>query len=332
VRRGIRTANDPVVDCLDAPGCELVAFMFPDDFRRGHAALAFDPSVPLPPPPTIEVAPSTGLADRQFVSVSASGFEPGEGVYSGQCAAGSVNASTCGSFRILTADATGSIAYSFRVRRVVGLPPTDCQDAPGDCIVFAAAVEDVFESNTVPLEFDPNAPPVPPPTITVVPSTGLLDGEAVAISGRGFTPGEQVALVECRNGPADDTGGNCDVSATLEYASVDAAGEVHTTFTVRRHLATHNFGDVDCATDPNGCMLGFGGTSDLQFERGNVPLAFAPDPVPPPVRGLPATGAPSERLAGLGGGLALLGGLLLLATRRRTRPAAEWHAEEELVH
>ena len=332
VRRGIRTATDPVVDCLDPPGCELVAFMFSDPLRRGHAALAFDPSVPIPPPPTLDVTPSTDLADRQFVSVSASGFEPGEEVYTGQCAAGSSNGSTCGTFRILTADTSGSIAYSFRVHRVIGFPPIDCANAPGDCIVFAASVEDVFKSANVPLEFDPNAPPAPPPVLTMTPSAGLHDGEVVALSGSGFTPGEQVALLECRTGPVDDAGGNCDITATLKYATVDAAGEVHTTFTIRRHITTHNFGAVDCATDPNGCNLGWGGTSDLQFERGNVPLAFAPDPTaPPPATGLPATGGPSMRLALVGVGAGLLGALLLVIARRRARPVIEWHSEVDLL-
>jgi LPXTG-motif cell wall-anchored protein len=335
VHRGIRTANDPVVDCLDPPGCELIAFMFSDPFRRGHAALAFDPSVPIPPPPTLDVTPSTGLADRQFVSVSASGFDPGESVFSGECAAGSVDSSTCGPFRIVTADANGSIAYSFRVHRTVGFPSIDCQDAPGTCIVFAASVEDVFKANNVPLEFDPNAPPVPPPTLTIDPSTGLHDGDVVAVEGDEFTPGEQVALLECRNGPADDTGGNCDIAGTLKYATVDQSGAVHTTFTVRRHLKTRNFGDVDCVTDPNGCMLGFGGTSDLEFERGNVPLPFAPDPAPPstgpPATGLPATGAPSRRLAAVALGLILLGALLLVAVRRRACPTPEWQSEVDTL-
>jgi hypothetical protein len=111
---------------------------------------------------------------------------------------------------------------------------------------------------------------------------------------------------------------------------VDDAGEVHTTFTVRRHINTHNFGDVDCATDPNGCNLGWGGASDLQLERGNVPLGFAPDPVPP-ATGLPATGAPSLRMGLFGAGVCLLGGLVLALARRRARPVIEWHSEVDTL-
>ena len=105
---------------------------------------------------------------------------------------------------------------------------------------------------------------------------------------------------------------------------------MHTTFTIRRHITTHNFGDVDCATDPNGCNLGWGGTSDFQFERGNVPLAFAPDPLPP-ATGLPATGAPSRRIARLGVGVCLLGALVLALARRRAHPVIEWHSEEDTL-
>jgi LPXTG-motif cell wall-anchored protein len=251
-------------------------------------------------------------------------------VYSGQCAAGTVSLATCGSVRFFEADSSGSIAYSMRVRRIIGSPSTDCQAAPGECTVFAASFEDVFATATVPLEFDPNAPPVPPPTLTVAPSSGLHDGDVVTVTGSGFTPGEQVAMLQCRGGPADETGGNCDIPGTLKYFPVDESGDLHAAFTVKRLLHTRNFADVDCVTDPNGCYLGWAGISDIQFERGNVPITFAPDP---PVivasGGLPATGAASKVLAVLGGGLCLLGALFLLVVRTRARPAIEWHPERD---
>jgi hypothetical protein len=104
-----------------------------------------------------------------------------------------------------------------------------------------------LQGDNVPLEFDPNAPPVPPPVLTIAPSTALR-----------------------------------------------------------------------------------GGTSDLQFERSNVPLVFAPDPVPP-ATGLPATGAPSRRMARFGAGMCLLGALVLALARRRARPVIEWHSEVDTL-
>src|SRR5262249_6493860 len=50
VRRGIRTQLESLVDCLDAPGCDLAAFNVNDPDRRGSAPLAFDPSITAPPP------------------------------------------------------------------------------------------------------------------------------------------------------------------------------------------------------------------------------------------------------------------------------------------
>ena len=61
------------------------------------APIAFDASVPLPPPPTLTVTPGDGLADRQIVSVTGDGFGPKDPVVLIECVAGDPqNAFQCG--------------------------------------------------------------------------------------------------------------------------------------------------------------------------------------------------------------------------------------------
>jgi LPXTG-motif cell wall-anchored protein len=107
----------------------------------------------------------------------------------------------------------------------------------------------------------------------------------------------------------------------------DDAGAVVTRFTVRRTFRTSEFGEVDCRRDDGGCMLVVGGAQD-PFDRADVPLQFAPDPVEAP-GGLPRTGAPSLPLAALGAGLCLVGALFLVGVRTRARAAIEWHPERD---
>ena len=87
------------------------------------------------------------------------------------------------------ADATGQINTIVTVRRLLtnGFnPPTDCADATGTCVLRAspsAFSADPAENAETPLAFDPAASPPPSPPVTVTPTTGLADGEAVTVTG-----------------------------------------------------------------------------------------------------------------------------------------------------
>jgi len=315
VRRGFRTGAGDAVDCLDPPSCELVAAAQGFPFRPARAALAFDPAVPVPPPPVIVVTPSTGLADGQVVLVTASGFEPGREVVVSLCPA-DPDSEACRGAGSAVADATGTITHFTRVYRTIGSPLTDCANAPGACVMRVLDYQDVFAVNSAPLDFDPNAPPVPPPTIDIAPTTGLRDGDLATVSGSGFLPGELVGVQQCRRSEFPDS---CD-SLTLVFA--DQSGSVHTTFTVRRTIHTNRFGTVDCVTDPAGCSLHWGTAAFMMTDGEFVPLEFEPDPAPDPAvssGGLPRTGGPSASLAGIGSGLVLLGVGFLAVARRRAR-------------
>ena len=318
VRRGIRTANAPVIDCADAPGCMLVAFDEADPALRGEASLTFDPSVPLPPAPVVTAEPSTGLADHQLITVSATGFTPGTGVYLGQCRAESTSSATCGPVLGQAAGPDGSVSATFRVRQTIG-NGVDCAAAPGECVAFATAVDDVFAHGSVPLTFDPDAPPIAPPTLTFTPTTDLVDGQTVTVTGAGFAPGESVALVQCRGGDQDQSGAHCDLPHTLVYRTADAEGVLLTTLTARLLLTTSAYGTIDCATVVEGCIFGWGLLGDLQWGRGNVPITFTATELDAATTRLAATGAGrgTRTTAGLGAACVVLGALCLLAARRR---------------
>jgi len=168
------------------------------------------------------------------------------------------------------------------------------------------------------LLIDPNAPAVQPPSLVVEPSTNLEDGQVVAVHGSGFTPGGTVYLVECRGDSSDQTGRAWDLQKAQKSLNAGNDGTFDTTFTVRRTLNTQLYGNVDCATVAEGCILGFGGASDLQFERGNVPLHFAGEG--DPAGGLPRTGSDTMRFAAWGA-LALVAGVVLRVVSRRRRAA-----------
>jgi LPXTG-motif cell wall-anchored protein len=203
-----------------------------------------------------------------------------------------------------------------------GVAPTAIVDCavPGACSIVVFSFNDAFALGTTPLLIDPDAPPVPPPTVVVEPSTDLEDGQVVAVHGSGFTPGGGVYLAQCRAGASDETGSACDLQKTLRTVTADDDGVVETTVTVRRNLTTSLYRTVDCATVAEGCILGWGGSLDLQFERGNVPLHFAGDTLVDST-GLPRTGSDATGLAAWGA-LALVAGVVLrVATRRRRRTA-----------
>jgi hypothetical protein len=113
----------------------------------------------------------------------------------------------------------------------------------------------------------------PSPSITVSPSTGLVDGQSVTVTGTGYTdPGDPVWVGQCSN--ASDPA-VCDHELAHQvFVQVDGNGGFTTTITVHETFqgATDaNPGDpipVDCRVAP-GCFVSGGqanpNISALQF-------------------------------------------------------------------
>lgn len=116
-------------------------------------------------------------------------------------------------------------------------------------------------------------------SITVVPSTGLVDRQTVSLTGTGFAPNTFFGAAQCDPtvGPEAGTAA-CDLS-TARTTSTDGNGDVHLDLPVRRIIIVQGH-EVDCALSP--CTLGaatLSGTTPI--EATSVPISF--DPSVPPV-------------------------------------------------
>jgi hypothetical protein len=277
VKRVIRVGTDSI-DCATAGACIVGAGVVPDGVPAANAAIQFDPSQPLPPPPSLTVDPSTDLVDRQSVIVTGSNFEPFTAVGVIQCRAPSNGAEDCdfATLRFMPVDESGGFAQPFTVRRLirVGTETIDCAE-PGLCEIGAGA--DPTLGAQAGISFDPDAPLAPPGTATVAPSTGLSDGQQLTVTGAGWEPNINIIVIQCKaDGPPD--GSSCAIDA-LTYAPTDGAGNFATQFTVRSSLSTQS-GPVDCAAAPGTCMVAVVWSAD---PAGAVitPLSFGDD-LPPP--------------------------------------------------
>lgn len=72
----------------------------------------------------------------------------------------------------------------------------------------------------------PTAAPPRHPAVTVVPSTGLAEGQTVAVTGTGFSPGLALVVVQCVDRGTATGSGDCNLPA-LVSVTADATGTVH---------------------------------------------------------------------------------------------------------
>ena len=118
VRRLVPSFSGGSIDCADAPGtCELSVSVEPG-FRTFSFELAFDPDLPLLPPPTLDVAPAEDLVHGQQVTARGDGFAPGSVVLE-QCALEDSALPSCSFLGETVAGPDGSFEHDVRVRRQV---------------------------------------------------------------------------------------------------------------------------------------------------------------------------------------------------------------------
>ena len=182
-------------------------------------------------------------------------------------------------------------------------------------LVGAVAVTSGDDSSRVRVDLDEALPDVEPGLLrplgprdgrdsiqlplTVEPSTGLRDGQAVTVSANGFVPGESVGLVQCAKeagGETAETRGGIDGCLIDPYVSLtaDEDGSVTGQYEVRRVLTTPLTGTVDCAAEANRCIVAMGALNDYDRSGGHG-IEFAPggEPVVIPV----VTVTPTDGLA-----------------------------------
>lgn len=108
------------------------------------------------------------------------------------------------------------------------------------------------ESNAV----TPAAPA--PPTLVVSPAGVLRSGERVTVTGSGFTPDDQVYLVECLRDASGE--GGCDVSTATPVTTTSSGHLPATTFTI----VAGAIGNSTCGTTPSNrdrCAVSAGNAS-----------------------------------------------------------------------
>jgi acetyl esterase/lipase len=238
--------------------------------------------------PALTIEPAGDLVDGQRVTIGGSGFPAEEFVYLAQCSADVVSIFD-GPCRYAggEVDGNGDLTAQILVRAILGAGQgpeieVDCR-APDACVVVAAVydpvVGDYEEVARTALPFDPDAPLAPPPTITVEPREGLVDGQNVDVSGEGVVD-DSVTILQCTADPAGWS--DCDdESASFVPVPDGSFTEPHQVFAV---VAAGSGELVDCrSADPGACVLAVLGDDNNWGAVTTVPLGFDPDgPLLPP--------------------------------------------------
>jgi acetyl esterase/lipase len=269
------------IDCRVPGACVMIAAAYDDtanDYvEAGRVPLGFDPDGPLAPPPTLTVSPSDGLVDGQTVALSGAGVLE-DWVEVLQCTAAPSGWQDCDQDTFGFAEVSGgTFELSQRVFAVIGTGAgtVDCRVAGRCALVATTGSFAPGDTATVPLTFDPDAPLLPPPTLTVTPSTDLLDGEIVQVEGSGFVrlrEGSPVQLYQCAPGPTSD---RCR-PVTDEYLPVDGDGGFALDVTVTARVPVPG-GQHDCRTGADPCVLVATGSSPDSPGAGVSELSFDPD-------------------------------------------------------
>ncbi len=227
--------------------------------------------------PTITVTPHTGLADRQIVTVTGTGFDSNALLATVECPAGAPDFTSCdtSTLNITNADTSGALSVTTTVRRLIAPaagPSLDCAVA-GACELVAADPTAVLARAAI--AFDPKIPPILP-KVKVLPSTGLRDHQLVAVSGSGFDAASFVDVEECL--ASDPT--TCAFETDRQIITTQAGTFAAKTYAVERTFDTFDLAGneqvVDCAKAATRCVIAVAG----QFGGGGVPstasLTFNP--------------------------------------------------------
>ena len=248
------------VDCRAPGACVLIAALYDetagDYVEAARAPLGFDPDGPLAPPPTLTVSPGDG-AGRRPVGDGV-GCRRARGLRRARAVRG--GAERMGGLRPGHATSSWRHPAAPSSRRGGCSPSSARGPAPWTAgrpaaACLAATVTGSFtsgETATVPLVFDPAAPLLPPPTLTVSPSTDLVDGETVSVEGSGFVRVPEfwpVQLYQCAPGPAPD---RCRQAGEQVYVDGEGGFALDVAVTARVPVPG---GQHDCRTGADPCVL-----------------------------------------------------------------------------
>lgn len=241
----------------------------------GPAAADDVPAAPAEAGPSITITPNTGLVDHQVVTVTGTGFGRHDLLSVTQCPT-ATPPDDCGfSFDLADTDASGSFSVDVGLRAVI---PTasgsavDCRPAPDTCSLSVRSW-DTGEGASAPLTFDPTGPLAPPPTLAASPSTGLIDGQVIDVTGSGWRPGAQLFVFACaKDGPVDL---HCPYGLFgSDEDRADMNGDLDTHFRAFAVIDVEG-GPVDCRQAS--CFVTAGDPPFSIPDQPTVPLEFDPD-------------------------------------------------------
>ncbi len=233
VRRIIRLDGEDV-DCASEPGrCIIGMGLISDYDQSGGVAVDFDPSVPLPDKPTVELSKSENLVDGETVRVTATGLEPGAPITMSQCATTDRGPGCTDSAALDgVADASGTFEGSVRLWRTFGAygpdGPSNFDCAAVSCTL--AVYSDLASSWPLPepvLTFDPSRGGRVPPTLRVVDVGPFAVGDDFRVEVAGAPGGQYVELQLCDLDSSECAGwgsGEIAGNPTVLEVSIDEEG------------------------------------------------------------------------------------------------------------
>jgi hypothetical protein len=319
---------DPGIDCRVA-ACQVRASMFtaPDD---ATAAIMFDPDAPLAPAPVLTADPAEDLVDHQIIDVQGSDYDLGIGfasigspnpvpvgfenaampsdlpavigdqaVDAVMCFGSATDPDHCAfsTLQQLPVDAEGNVSGVFQVEAVLHTSEgtVDCRDTTVRCELRAGLIGHPFKQAAITLAFDPEGVLAPPPTVTATPTTDLVDGQPVRVTGIGLSINRTIMVIQCSTDRPFPDG----CSGPLNGTTVAIDGTIAFDTPVSRSLDRGLGETTDCAAAPGRCALF---VIDQDFDPiVSIALTFrgsVQTPTPPGEDLPPATDPPDDETTG----------------------------------
>lgn len=277
-RRQIQTDDGPF-DCA-TDGCMFAVVSLAnggdDSNRSGTANVTFDPSAPIPTPPSIKVKPARNLVDGDRVTVTGTGFVFNPNAWIQQCAAVRANShDDCdfGANYYSDLGPNGEFFGMVNVQRMVsvGGQRVDCGARAGACTLRVNHGDETVEA---PLHFDPSVKPPKPPKVTLSPRGGFVDRSEVTVTLDNLENGSRnyyFNFLQCPGAPTEQWAPGC---RRLAQGLFESGAEV-VTLTRALNLDGEVF---DCAAAANACSIsvfsngGLVSSTGLRFARTNEPI------------------------------------------------------------
>ncbi len=256
--RRLATLDGQEVDCASEPGRCIVGMGLLSDYdQSGGFAIDFDPSLPLPDPPTVELTQTEDLTDGQEVGVRITGLVPNGVVFLSQCASDGSCAEN-GIYAEGDVDASGTYEGTVRVWRSFGgygpAGPTNVDCLAQTCqITFGGDVPAGRQIPPITISFDPSTPSRQIPTLTLLDEGPFSAGDRIRVRVGSIASTDTVDLSICRpDGECVGFGGarSEGASAIVEIRVDGPAGSCGTECLVSGFVYPKSYGEGATAGSP----------------------------------------------------------------------------------